>query len=105
MRIVHGISSRTSLDLDFSLEKDFDNLADIQARMERALVGRFAPLEFVPFDVKLLPKPSDEQREAAFLGGVDINLILSSSTRRGFDGLGRTSNNCAVKQPSLGRGS
>ena len=58
MSLVHGISSRASLDLDFSLARDFADLQDIQARMERALANRFASVRLVPFDVKLLPKPS-----------------------------------------------
>lgn len=58
MALVHRISSRTSLDLDFSLETDFDDVEEIRRRAEQALAGRFAPLGFVPFDVKLAPKPT-----------------------------------------------
>src|SRR5271157_5138457 len=47
LSLVHGIGIRASLDLDFSLEKDFENLPDIQSRMERALTGRFASVGFV----------------------------------------------------------
>ncbi|MFN0169287.1 MAG: nucleotidyl transferase AbiEii/AbiGii toxin family protein [Bryobacteraceae bacterium] len=58
MTLVHGISSRTSLDLDFSLETDFSDVEEIRTRAEQALAGRFVPLGLVPFDVKLAPKPA-----------------------------------------------
>jgi len=77
MSIVHGISSRTSLDLDFSMEKDFDDLLDVQARIERALASRFAPFKFVPFDVKLLAKPSDNnENRFAWWGGYQLQFKL-----------------------------
>jgi hypothetical protein len=77
MSLVHGISLRTSLDLDFSMEKDFDGLPDIQTRMERALAGRFAPFKFVPFDVKLLPNRRPPMR-TAFHGGADTDWSSKS---------------------------
>lgn len=58
MTLVYGISSRTSLDLDFSLETDFNDVEEIRRRTEQALAERFAPLGFVPCDVKLAPKPA-----------------------------------------------
>ncbi|MGA2181481.1 MAG: nucleotidyl transferase AbiEii/AbiGii toxin family protein [Bryobacteraceae bacterium] len=64
MSLVLGISPRASLDLDFSLEKDFENLPDIQDRMERALADRFASVGFVPLDVKLVPRPSNQSEES-----------------------------------------
>ena len=64
MSLVLGISPRASLDLDFSLEKDFENLPDIQNRMERALADRFASVGFVPLDVKLAPRPSNQSEES-----------------------------------------
>ena len=85
MSLVYGISSRTSLDLDFSMEKDFEDLADIQSRMQRALTSRFAPFKLVPFDLKLLPKPStNDEGRIAWWGG--YRLDFSSSTRNAFNG-------------------
>ena len=51
MNLVLGISSRVSLDLDFSMEADFENLDEIRARMEKALAKRFGTVGFIPFDV------------------------------------------------------
>lgn len=61
MSLVHGISSRASLDLDFSLTGDFDDIATAQDRMQRALANRFAPSGLIPIDVVLQPKPSGQQ--------------------------------------------
>jgi hypothetical protein len=60
MSLVHGISSRASLDLDFSLNGDFEDIPEAQARMQRALANRFAPSGFIPIDVVLQPKPSGQ---------------------------------------------
>ena len=82
MSLVYGISSRASLDLDFSLEKDFENLEEIQARMERALANRFASIEFVPFDVKLLPKPSNrDENRFLWWGGYRLEFKLVDEQR------------------------
>jgi predicted nucleotidyltransferase component of viral defense system len=82
MSLVHRLSSRVSLDLDFSLDKDFDDLPKVQARIERALAGRFASRGVVPFDVKLLPKPSipDEDQELRW-GGYELQFKLVDEER------------------------
>jgi predicted nucleotidyltransferase component of viral defense system len=82
MSLVLGISQRASLDLDFSLERDFDDLQDVQARMERALASRFAPFKFVPFDVKLLPKPSNiDESRVPWWGGYRLEFKLVDEPR------------------------
>ena len=52
-----GLSDRTSLDLDFSIENDFEDLDDIRVRVKNALENRFFAAGFVVFDFKLDPKP------------------------------------------------
>jgi predicted nucleotidyltransferase component of viral defense system len=52
--LVHGLSSRVSLDLDFSMEEGFENLDEARDRMERALRERFAPFEIEPLDVSCI---------------------------------------------------
>jgi Nucleotidyl transferase AbiEii toxin, Type IV TA system len=82
MTLVHGISPRASLDLDFSLEKDFEDLPDVQARMARALADRFASVGFVPFDIKLIPRPSVQKDEAVlWWGGYQLNFKLINEKR------------------------
>ena len=82
MSLVHRISARTSLDLDFSLESDFEHVADVQGRMERALADRFAPYGLVPFDLMLFPKPSnaDEERHPRW-GGYRLEFKLVDEQR------------------------
>jgi len=52
------MSNRTSLDLDFSIENDFEDLDDIRNRIQRALENRFLAAGFVVFDFKFDTKPS-----------------------------------------------
>lgn len=81
MTLVHCISSRSSLDLDFSLEKDFKDLKEIHSRMERALVTRFAPFDLIPFDVRLEPKPSTDDEIHSWWGGYRLEFKLVDEER------------------------
>jgi hypothetical protein len=53
-----GLSNRTSLDLDFSIENDFEDLDEIRNRVQKALENRFLAAGFVVFDFKFVAKPS-----------------------------------------------
>jgi predicted nucleotidyltransferase component of viral defense system len=46
------MSDRTSLDLDFSIENDFEDLEDIQNRVSAALERRFGSFGYRVFDFK-----------------------------------------------------
>ena len=72
-----GLSDRTSLDLDFSIENDFDDVEDIRNRISLALVRRFRTAGHVVFDFKFEPKPA-EPREGASprWGGYMISFKL-----------------------------
>jgi predicted nucleotidyltransferase component of viral defense system len=63
LSLVLGLSERTSLDLDFSIENDFENLDDIRARVQSALESRFSAAGFVIFDFKFGRKPSVSRAE------------------------------------------
>lgn len=52
------LSNRTSLDLDFSIENDFDDLNDVGNRILKALEKRFLSVGFVVFDFKFEAKPN-----------------------------------------------
>ena len=82
MSLVHGISPRASLDLDFSLETDFEDLPDVQRRMERALADRFASVGFVPFDTKLTQRPSIQKDPSVlWWGGYQLDFKLIEEKR------------------------
>lgn len=80
MSLVLCLSPRVSLDLDFSMETDFENLDEIRTRMEKALAGRFGSVGFVPFDVKLTAKPSTPSA-LPWWGGYELNFKLIHENR------------------------
>ncbi|HEY4354606.1 MAG TPA: nucleotidyl transferase AbiEii/AbiGii toxin family protein [Acidobacteriaceae bacterium] len=53
-----GLGKRTSLDLDFSIENDFDEPEDASRRIQKALKNRFLATGFVVFDFKFEAKPN-----------------------------------------------
>ena len=80
MSLVHHISTRVSLDLDFSMEDDFKDLGAILARIEYALADRFVDADLVPFDVELLPKPSAPSA-LPWWGGYELHFKLIDVNR------------------------
>jgi predicted nucleotidyltransferase component of viral defense system len=56
--LVYGFGTRGSLDVDFSIDGDFDDLEDTARRIERALAGRFRTVGYVLFDYNFTPRPS-----------------------------------------------
>ncbi len=77
LNIVYELTTRTSLDLDFSIEKDFEDLKDIEARISRALSDRFDSAGYVVFDLTLEPKPQiDGPDERPWWGGYELNFKL-----------------------------
>lgn len=57
--LVHHLTARGSLDIDFSMEGDFEDLADIQKRIFAALHDRFDSAGHIVFDEKFLKRPSE----------------------------------------------
>ncbi len=58
LTLVYGVGDRTSLDLDFSIADDFDDLDDIRTRIERSLVTAFDRQDIEVFEFSMEPKPS-----------------------------------------------
>ena len=56
--LVYGYGSRSSLDLDFSIETDFPDLEDARVRIINAISSRFTSAGFVVFDENFAPKPA-----------------------------------------------
>ena len=77
LSLVYGLSSRTSLDLDFSIEKDFADLDDTRKRIFRAVKERFSSAGFVVFDESLEPKPQVlGPNQQAWWGGYEFKFKL-----------------------------
>jgi len=74
MSLIYHISPRVSLDLDFSMETGFEDVNEVQARMEHVLANRFIGGALVPFDVKLMPKPSVLAALAALATPIQLRI-------------------------------
>jgi hypothetical protein len=61
LHLVHKLSTRFSMDLDFSMEKDFfdGKIEEHQKLFEKVLNKSFARIGFKAFDVVLLKKPKE----------------------------------------------
>ena len=55
--VVLGMGGRTSIDVDFSIEGDFDDLDDIKRRVQQAIEGRFDSAGFSVVDFTFERKP------------------------------------------------
>jgi hypothetical protein len=58
LNLVYGIGTRTSLDLDFSIEADFPDPDEARDRIFRALRTRFDSAGYVVFDETFGPRPA-----------------------------------------------
>jgi hypothetical protein len=59
LNLIYNITSRASIDLDFSIDKDFDGeqLDDVRQKIEKNLKKVFSENGYEAFDVTLVPKP------------------------------------------------
>ena len=77
--MLHKLTYRSSLDIDFSLEEDFkpEDLSDITLRIKSALMTTFEENGFRPFDITLKKRPqinSDDKYN--FWGGYKLQFKL-----------------------------
>lgn len=81
MDLVHRIGSRASVDLDFSMKGDFDQLKT-QGKVEGALVRTFELDGYLAFDIKMQARPGKMPDElAAFWGGYEVEFKLIAQDR------------------------
>ncbi len=77
LSLIYGISSRTSLDLDFSMDSDFPDVAEAREKIFRALRTRFDAMGFVVFDERLDPKPRlDGEDTKPWWGGYELQFKI-----------------------------
>ena len=80
MALIHKISSRASVDLDFSLNGDFANFPAVAVRLEQLLAETFRANGFEVFDFRMQEKPKVVSLElASFWGGYDVEFKLSDA--------------------------
>ena len=80
--IVYGISTRASVDVDFSIEGEFDQLDAVAQRIENTLRRTFEEAGYVAFDIWIdeVPSPlSDDMRD--FWGGYTIEFKIIERER------------------------
>lgn len=81
MALVHQISARASVDLDFSLRQDFGgDVAKVERRISRALSDTFRSNGFEVFDFKMIEKPKAISADMKpFWGGYRVEFKLATS--------------------------
>jgi predicted nucleotidyltransferase component of viral defense system len=85
LRLVYGIGSRSSMDIDLSIDKDFENFEDIKKRLNHALTSRFDSVGYVVFDFSFDPKPFVSLPEnPPSWGGYELFFKLMERTK--YDG-------------------
>lgn len=80
--IAYGISTRASVDIDFSVEGDLASVVDLEERIRESLTRTFAAESLQVFDLKLRsvpPKISDEMK--SFWGGYKLEFKIVTSER------------------------
>jgi predicted nucleotidyltransferase component of viral defense system len=77
--IVFKVTERSSLDLDFSIESEFDNLEQIRSEFEAALKPVFEEEGYIVFDVQIQERPAKVSEDLkAFWGGYGVGFKLAS---------------------------
>jgi hypothetical protein len=82
LRLVHGIGSRTSLDVDFSTPGDLEE-EDTRVRLERALADRFDSAGLVVFDFALERRP-EAPRDPVMAGYEATFKVIERAKARAF---------------------
>lgn len=81
MDIVHKVSSRASVDIDLSVDKNFD-YDTVWPKVEIAIRNGFAEKGYLAFDIKMTVKPGKMTDElASFWGGYMVEFKLISLAR------------------------
>ena len=77
LNLVYKLTSRTSVDLDFSIDRDFEDIPEIRRRIFRSLKDRFDSAGYIVFDERLEPKPRLEPPdESPWWGGYELSFKL-----------------------------
>ncbi|HTH76790.1 MAG TPA: nucleotidyl transferase AbiEii/AbiGii toxin family protein [Trinickia sp.] len=81
MTLVHQISARASVDLDFSLKQDFDDeLESVRTRIEKTLSDTFRANGFEVFDLRMMERPKAITADMKdFWGGYAVEFKLATA--------------------------
>lgn len=81
LNLIYGFGMRSSLDVDLSLEKDFDNPEDSGKRIVQSLSSRFAEAGLTVFDAKFGKRPAKENSDDEKWGGYEAEFKLMETTK------------------------
>jgi predicted nucleotidyltransferase component of viral defense system len=85
--LVYKYGTRGSLDVDFSIEGEFDDTEDAARRITRALVDRFDAAGFIVFDCAFGPRPLVPSAQNPKWGGYRIQFkIIERDKHHQFNG-------------------
>lgn len=76
LNLVYGLGTRSSLDVDLSLENDFEDVEESQHRIFRALLNRFAEAGLTVFDQKFSKRPINQKSDDDKWGGYQAEFKL-----------------------------
>jgi len=77
INLVYGFGSRSSIDVDLSIENDFTNLAEFKKSLFTSLRERFRRVGYVLFDERFVSKPSSRiADEGEEWGGYEIGFKI-----------------------------
>lgn len=84
LNLVHRIGNRTTLDVDLSLEDDFEDLEDAESRLLRVLEDRFDSAGYALFDGRLVSRPANPAGRPPTWGGyrLEFKLIAREHAQR-----------------------
>lgn len=80
--LIYGFGNRASLDLDFSLENDFEDVADAERRIFKALETRFSQVGLTVFDTKFGARPRNADKGSRW-GGYQFVFKLIAKSKEG----------------------
>lgn len=80
LRIVYGIGERASLDVDYSMAEDFQDLEPVRKRLELALDSHLRALGLAVFDVTIEPRPKKPNADPRW-GGYRAHFKVIDRTK------------------------
>lgn len=83
--VIYNISSRASMDLDFSIENDFDekSLEDIKSRLSKTLTTNFGEHGYSVFDISFYNKPRNPKATTPrFWGGYKLEFKIIEKSKK-----------------------
>src|SRR5262249_13483673 len=81
LNLIYGIGTRSSLDVDLSLEGDFANPDESGHRILQALVDRFAEAGLTVFDQKFSKRPARQNAGEEKWGGYEVEFKLTETEK------------------------